>query len=145
MVSGSRWTAFAGISLMFIAGITGFASSGPGSNGARLTNAGKEAGGSGAKDSAKEIPQRIDLNAAMNVSLPEPASDLKAVSFTTDDGKTGWVLRLPGNRPIATPAYNNGMLFVGGGYGSHEFYPWIRTPARSSGRFKPATTGQLPR
>jgi len=32
------------------------------------------------------------------------------------------VLRLPGGRPIATPAYADGMLFVGGGYGSHEFY-----------------------
>ena len=59
-------------------------------------NVGKEAGGTGrtTKDSSNQITQRIDLNAAMNVSLPEPASDLKAVSFATDDGKTGWVLRL---------------------------------------------------
>src|SRR5262249_29806054 len=28
----------------------------------------------------------------------------------------------PGSRPIATPAYADGMIFVGGGYGSHEFY-----------------------
>jgi len=31
-------------------------------------------------------------------------------------------VRIPGGRPIATPAYDNGLLFVGGGYGSHEFY-----------------------
>lgn len=37
------------------------------------------------------------------------------------DGKSGRVLRLSGGRPIATPAYADGMLFVGGGYGSHEF------------------------
>ena len=66
--------------------------------------------------------QRIDLSKAMNVNLPATGRDLEAASFGTPDGKTGWVLRLPGGRPIATPAYADGMLFVGGGYGSHEFY-----------------------
>lgn len=70
---------------------------------------------------AKGLTRKIDLSTAMNVNLPE-AQDLKTASFTTPDGKTGWVLRLPGRRPIATPAYADGMLFVGGGYGSHEFY-----------------------
>ncbi|PYT48537.1 MAG: hypothetical protein DMG43_16930, partial [Acidobacteria bacterium] len=70
----------------------------------------------------KPAAQRIDLSKAMNVNLPAPGRDLEAVSFGTPDGKTGWVLRLPGGRPIATPAYADGMLFVGGGYGSHEFY-----------------------
>jgi Ca-activated chloride channel family protein len=32
------------------------------------------------------------------------------------------MMRIPGSRPIATPAYADGMIFVGGGYGSHEFY-----------------------
>jgi len=71
---------------------------------------------------AKSAARRIDLRSAMNVNLPSPARDLEAVSYSTSDGKTGWVLRLPGSRPIATPAYADGMLFVGGGYGSHEFY-----------------------
>src|SRR6266516_8017491 len=71
---------------------------------------------------AKPAAQRIDLSKAMNVNLPAPGRDLEAVSFGTPDGKTGWVLRLPGGRPIATPAYADGLLFVGGGYGSHEFY-----------------------
>ena len=67
MVSGSRWMAFAGVSLMLIAGITGVAWSGRGSGGARRTNAGKEIGGAGktTKGSAKEVTQRIDLSAAM--------------------------------------------------------------------------------
>ena len=34
----------------------------------------------------------------------------------------GWVTSLPGSKPIATPAYDNGLLFVGGGYGSFDFY-----------------------
>src|SRR6266849_5216373 len=71
---------------------------------------------------AKQTAQRIDLSAAMNVNLPATSRDLEAAAFGTPDGKTGWVLRLPGGRPIATPAYADGMLFVGGGYGSHEFY-----------------------
>ena len=71
---------------------------------------------------AKNVAQKIDLSAAMNVNLPEARQDLEPASFTTPDGKTGWVLRIPGRRPIATPAYADGMLFVGGGYGSHEFY-----------------------
>jgi Ca-activated chloride channel homolog len=75
-----------------------------------------------ADKSPKNAAQKIDLSAAMNVNLPAPPRDLEPASFNTPDGKTGWVLRLPGNRPIATPAYADGMLFVGGGYGSHEFY-----------------------
>jgi Ca-activated chloride channel family protein len=71
---------------------------------------------------AKQAVQRIDLSTATNVNLPATRRDLEAVSFGTPDGKEGWVMRLPGGRPIATPAYADGMLFVGGGYGSHEFY-----------------------
>ncbi len=65
---------------------------------------------------------RIDLSKAMKVNLPATGRDFEAASFGTPDGRSGWVLRLPGGRPIATPAYADGMLFVGGGYGSHEFY-----------------------
>ena len=70
-------------------------------------------------ESAKAL--KINLDTAVEVKLP-PVRGLKAVNFHTSDGKDGWVLRLPSNRPIATPAYSDGMLFVGGGYGSHEFY-----------------------
>jgi len=75
-----------------------------------------------AADGPAKVAQRIDLSAAINVNLPATTRDLEAVSFGTPDGKNGWVLRLPGGRPIATPAFADGMLFVGGGYGSHEFY-----------------------
>jgi outer membrane protein assembly factor BamB len=80
------------------------------------------AAGKAADDSGKRAAQRIDLSAALNVNLPATTRDLVAASFGTPDGRTGWVLRLPGGRPIATPAYADGMLFVGGGYGSHEVY-----------------------
>jgi Ca-activated chloride channel family protein len=34
----------------------------------------------------------------------------------------GWSLKLPGGRPLATPAVDGGIVFIGGGFGSHEFY-----------------------
>ncbi len=69
---------------------------------------------------AKQI--QIDLDKAVAVQLPVVNGNLKAVTFKTSDGMEGWALRIPGSRPIATPAYADGMIFVGGGYGSHEFY-----------------------
>ncbi|MGB8510560.1 MAG: PQQ-binding-like beta-propeller repeat protein [Pyrinomonadaceae bacterium] len=65
---------------------------------------------------------KIDMNKAVAVALPEEMSELKPARFKTSDGKEGWALKIPGNRPIATPAYADGVIFVGGGYGSHEFY-----------------------
>lgn len=65
---------------------------------------------------------RIDMDRAVSLPLPEIREDLKLTPFKTKDGKDAWVLRVPGNRPIATPAYADGLIFVGGGCGSHEFY-----------------------
>src|SRR5215831_2757832 len=65
---------------------------------------------------------KINLDKASDLTLPRPAAGLRPIAFRKTDGRSGWVIRLPGNRPIATPAYADGMLFVGGGYGSHEFY-----------------------
>ena len=67
-------------------------------------------------------PVKIDLAAAVKVPLPAGMRDLTPAVFKTSDGKEGWVVRVPGGRPLATPAYADGMLFVGGGYGSNEFY-----------------------
>lgn len=71
-----------------------------------------------------QSPKKIEiaLDHATDVALPKIAGDLKPVAFKTSDAKTGWAVRVPGGRPIATPAFADGMIFVGGGYGSHEFY-----------------------
>jgi Ca-activated chloride channel family protein len=54
---------------------------------------------------------------------PVPPTGLDPVPFTSPDGKVrGWKVVLPGNRPLATPAVVGGTVFVGGGFGSHEFY-----------------------
>jgi Ca-activated chloride channel family protein len=43
--------------------------------------------------------------------------------FQSPDGRfRGWKVVLPGHRPLATPAVVNGRVFVGGGFGSYEFY-----------------------
>lgn len=71
-------------------------------------------------DQFKQV--QIDLDKAIEVSFPGMSGDLKPLQFKTADGKTGWVMRIPGGKPIATPAYWDGKVFIGGGYGSHEFY-----------------------
>ena len=63
----------------------------------------------------------IDLNDAVKVKLPK-ARLLTPAEFQTSDGRSGWVVQLPGGLPLATPAYADGKLFLGGGYGSYEFY-----------------------
>ena len=73
-----------------------------------------------AADAPKEL--KIDLGRAVKVALPKGAGELAPAAFRTADGREGWAVRLPGGRPLATPAYSNGRVFVGGGYGSHEFY-----------------------
>ena len=75
-----------------------------------------------AKAKERAPAPQIDLSKAVALALPEAKGALQAAAFQTPDGKSGWVLRIPGARPIATPAYADGMVFVGGGYGSHEFY-----------------------
>jgi Ca-activated chloride channel family protein len=46
-----------------------------------------------------------------------------AVAFRSKDGnQKGWKVVIPGNRPLATPAVVGGKVFLGGGFGSHEFY-----------------------
>jgi Ca-activated chloride channel family protein len=45
------------------------------------------------------------------------------VAFQSKDGgKKGWKVVIPGNRLLATPAVVDGKVFLGGGFGSHEFY-----------------------
>jgi Ca-activated chloride channel family protein len=52
-----------------------------------------------------------------------PAPEVKPpVLFTSKEGKKGWKVVIPGNRPLATPAVADGKVFIGGGFGSHEFY-----------------------
>src|SRR5262245_32683100 len=43
--------------------------------------------------------------------------------FTDSAGRiNGWKVRIPGQRPLATPAVADGCVFLGGGFGSYDFY-----------------------
>jgi len=57
-------------------------------------------------------------------SQPLPARRGPAPApFHSKDGKfSGWKVTIPGGRPLATPAVVAGQVFLGGGFGSHEFY-----------------------
>lgn len=74
------------------------------------------------------VSQTINLDKALAVALPIPSGDLTPAAFQTPDGKRGWVVRLPGvsgftgGLPLPTPAYDNGKLYLGGGFASMEFY-----------------------
>ncbi len=52
------------------------------------------------------------------MALPVPAP----AAFKTEEDLSGWKVKIPGGRPLATPAVVDGVLYVGGGFGSHEFY-----------------------
>jgi Ca-activated chloride channel family protein len=67
--------------------------------------------------SLSQTPQTHSLQTA------QPSEARDAVPFRSKDGKvTGWKVVIPGNRPLASPAISEGKVFIGGGFGSHEFY-----------------------
>ncbi len=50
------------------------------------------------------------------------SSEIIPENITLPGGHKAWKLKIPGNRPLATVAYEDGLIFLGGGYGSYEFY-----------------------
>ncbi|HEX5269818.1 MAG TPA: PQQ-binding-like beta-propeller repeat protein, partial [Gemmataceae bacterium] len=53
------------------------------------------------------------------------------VAYRSKDGtRKGWKVVIPGNRPLATPAVVGGRIFLGGGFGSHEFYAFDATTGK---------------
>ena len=78
------------------------------------------AGSPVAKPAVQTAKVVIDLDRAQKLSIPEPAKDLLPITFKLQ--VSGWVLRIPGQKALATPACYKGRLYVGGGYGSYEFY-----------------------
>src|SRR3712207_6456634 len=115
------WELYAASALL-AAAVAGSFAAGPSRVGAQTQAELKAAAKPSATPAAAPKQIKIDLSAAVKVPLPSEMKELEPAAFKTSDGKTGWVVRVPGGRPLATPAYSNGTLFVGGGYGSHEFY-----------------------
>jgi outer membrane protein assembly factor BamB len=40
----------------------------------------------------------------------------------SSNGRRGWWVRIPGDLPLATPAVDNGKVFLGGGFGGYDFF-----------------------
>jgi Ca-activated chloride channel family protein len=55
---------------------------------------------------------------------------LEAEPVCDESGRLGWRVRVPGERPLATPAVADGRVHVGGGFGSHEFYAFGASDGR---------------
>jgi Ca-activated chloride channel family protein len=71
---------------------------------------------------------------AVKVSDPEP--------FRRPDGKIiGWKLTIPGHRPLATPAVVRDRVFIGGGFGSHEFYSFDAGTGKQAWQYHTADDG----
>ncbi len=73
-------------------------------------------------------PAALASAAGLAVAQPPPQDRQPPVKvgppagFTSKEGKKGWKVVIPGRRPLATPAVVGGKVFLGGGFGSHEFY-----------------------
>src|SRR5258708_6886717 len=73
------------------------------------------------------------------ISRPEVA---KPVPYRSSDGKTtGWKVTIPGNRPLPTPAVAEGKIFVGGGFGSREFYAFDASSGERVWSYRTADDG----
>ena len=65
---------------------------------------------------------QIKFDCEIVPSVRPAVSGFKPVHFETDQGRMGWMVRIPGRRRLATPAVADGRVLLGGGFGSYEFY-----------------------
>lgn len=72
---------------------------------------------------------------------PLPSGEYRHQKFSLPDGRHGWKVTLPEQRPLATPALADGMLFVGGGFGSYEFYALDATTGKKVWQFHTGDDG----
>src|SRR5262249_44696504 len=62
----------------------------------------------------------MKIDPSLRGSLPRVAPP---VPWQSKDGlRNGWKVTIPGQRPLATPAVADGRVFLGGGFGSYDFY-----------------------
>ncbi len=59
------------------------------------------------------------------------------IPYTSEDGRiTGWRGTIPGGRPLATPAVVDGRVFLGGGFGSYDFYAFDAKSGKVSWQYQ---------
>jgi outer membrane protein assembly factor BamB len=68
------------------------------------------------------------------VDAPQP--------FVSGDGRIrGWKVTIPGRRPLATPAVSADRVFLGGGFGSYEFYAFEADSGRLGWQYQTMDDG----
>jgi outer membrane protein assembly factor BamB len=81
----------------------------------------------------------VQINSSQRGKLP-PVSP--PVTFQTKDGRLrGWKASLPGGHPLATPAVMDGQVFLGGGFGSYEFYALDAVTGRLAWQYQTTDDG----
>ena len=61
----------------------------------------------------------MKIDPRMRGNMPQVAP---AVPWAGKNVAKGWQVSIPGGRPLATPALADGRVFLGGGFGSYDFY-----------------------
>ena len=81
-------------------------------------------------------------NNAQQAGRAEPPKVADPAPFASKDGKIkGWKLTIPGSKALATPAVVDGKVFVGGGFGSHEFYAFDAATGKRLWTYQTADDG----
>jgi outer membrane protein assembly factor BamB len=97
--------------------------------------------------SAKQATQEesvLEENLSYDEELMRSGPETKGIQpqpLKFKAGRTGWKVQIPGNRPLATVAYEDGLIFVGGGYGSYEFYALEAKTGKLAWMFKTGDDG----
>jgi outer membrane protein assembly factor BamB len=90
---------------------------------------------------SKPVPETGSPQAVAPEVEPPPKI-APAESFTSKDGKRkGWRVTIPGGNALATPAVVDGKLFIGGGFGSHEFYAFDAQTGKMLWQYQTADDG----
>jgi len=67
-----------------------------------------------------EQTQIIDIGEGSESLEANP--ELSHQTFTSSDGRKGWKVKVQRPLPLPTPAVSSGKVYIGGGFGSYEFY-----------------------
>ncbi|MGB9721028.1 MAG: PQQ-binding-like beta-propeller repeat protein [bacterium] len=87
--------------------------------------------------------QKMEKKAAEAVvqERKQEPSGIIPENISLSGGHIAWKVKIPGNRPLATVAYENGLIFLGGGYGSYEFYALDAETGKLAWMFKTGDDG----
>ncbi|MGD8719665.1 MAG: PQQ-binding-like beta-propeller repeat protein [Candidatus Zixiibacteriota bacterium] len=73
------------------------------------------------EDVVGSSPEQVNYDEGGGEGLVTDAT-IKAEPYKTANGFKGWKVHVPDGRPLATPAVADGMVYVGGGFGTYDFY-----------------------